>query len=238
MHHDPVQFLPADLGWLYLPAVFLVGVLHGFEPGHSKAMTAAFILAIRATLRQAVLLGLCTALAHTCLIGLVLAAVLRFRHRFNMGEAEPVFRVVAGLMIMSMACWMFFRIREVRKREGPALLGKYSDRPVGPAQVMLFGLTGGLILCPSSIAVLLLCLQSGKLCPGPSEVTAFGAGLAATLVSVACSIAWGTGHALKRFQSSGKILSKLPYLSVVILIVLGLCVTGRGILKLLEHGVS
>ena len=48
----------AAQAWLYVPTAILLGALHGLEPGHSKTMMAAFIVAIRGTVRQAVLLGL------------------------------------------------------------------------------------------------------------------------------------------------------------------------------------
>jgi len=37
--------------WLFLPSAVLLGALHGLEPGHSKTMMAAFIIAIRGTNR-------------------------------------------------------------------------------------------------------------------------------------------------------------------------------------------
>ena len=41
--------------WLFIPSAILLGALHGLEPGHSKTMMAAFIVAIRGTVKQAVL---------------------------------------------------------------------------------------------------------------------------------------------------------------------------------------
>ena len=38
--------------WLYIPVAILLGALHGLEPGHSKTMMAAFIIAIRGTVWQ------------------------------------------------------------------------------------------------------------------------------------------------------------------------------------------
>ena len=35
--------------WLFIPTAILLGALHGLEPGHSKTMMAAFIVAIRGT---------------------------------------------------------------------------------------------------------------------------------------------------------------------------------------------
>jgi len=36
--------------WLFIPSAILLGALHGLEPGHSKTMMAAFIIAVRGTL--------------------------------------------------------------------------------------------------------------------------------------------------------------------------------------------
>ena len=37
----------ASQAWLYVPTAIVLGALHGLEPGHSKTMMAAFIVAIR-----------------------------------------------------------------------------------------------------------------------------------------------------------------------------------------------
>jgi ABC-type nickel/cobalt efflux system permease component RcnA len=50
------EYLAHGNAWLFLPAAILLGALHGLEPGHSKTMMAAFIVAIRGTIGQAVLL--------------------------------------------------------------------------------------------------------------------------------------------------------------------------------------
>jgi nickel/cobalt exporter len=34
--------------WFFIPSAILLGALHGLEPGHSKTMMAAFIIAIKA----------------------------------------------------------------------------------------------------------------------------------------------------------------------------------------------
>jgi nickel/cobalt transporter (NicO) family protein len=35
--------------WLFVPTAILLGALDGLEPGHSKTMMAAFIIAVRGT---------------------------------------------------------------------------------------------------------------------------------------------------------------------------------------------
>jgi ABC-type nickel/cobalt efflux system permease component RcnA len=38
--------------WLFVPSAILLGALHGLEPGHSKTMMAAFIIAVRDTVKE------------------------------------------------------------------------------------------------------------------------------------------------------------------------------------------
>lgn len=58
----------AASAWLFIPSAILLGALHGLEPGHSKTMMAAFIVAIRGTVGQAVLLGLAATVSHTAVV--------------------------------------------------------------------------------------------------------------------------------------------------------------------------
>ena len=62
--------------WLFIPTAILLGALHGLEPGHSKTMMAAFIVAIRGTVWQAVLLGLSAAFSHSLIIWALAAVAL------------------------------------------------------------------------------------------------------------------------------------------------------------------
>src|ERR1700741_4506704 len=57
--------------WLFVPTAILLGALHGLEPGHSKTMMAAFIIAVRGTVGQAVLLGLCATISHTAVVWVI-----------------------------------------------------------------------------------------------------------------------------------------------------------------------
>lgn len=54
--------------WLFVPTAILLGALYGLEPGHSETMTAPFIIAVRGTVTQAVLLGLAAILSHTAVV--------------------------------------------------------------------------------------------------------------------------------------------------------------------------
>jgi len=97
--------------WLYIPVAILLGALHGLEPGHSKTMMAAFIIAIRGTIWQAVLLGLSAAISHSLLIWLLAALALNYGGQWNAESTEPYFHIISALMIFGLAVWMFIRTR-------------------------------------------------------------------------------------------------------------------------------
>ena len=54
---DLLQAGAASIG-LLLSSALVLGALHGLEPGHSKTMMTAFIIAVRGTVAQAAWLGL------------------------------------------------------------------------------------------------------------------------------------------------------------------------------------
>src|SRR6267378_3952041 len=60
---------------------------------------------------------------------------------------------------------------------------RFADRNVTTGQIVMFGLTGGLIPCPAAITVLLLCIQLKQISLGFVLVLCFGIGLAITMVS-------------------------------------------------------
>ena len=71
--------------WVMMPAAITLGALHGLEPGHSKTVMAAFIVAVRGTVRQALLLGLSATLSHTAVVWLVAVIGLTIGQQFITG---------------------------------------------------------------------------------------------------------------------------------------------------------
>ena len=111
--------------WLFIPSAILLGALHGLEPGHSKTMMAAFIVAIRGTVAQAVLLGVSATVSHTAVIWALAFVGLHYSGRFNVEQSEPYFQVATGVMVIGLAVWMLVRaLREQRaeaeERDHPA----------------------------------------------------------------------------------------------------------------------
>lgn len=101
--------------WLFIPSAILLGALHRLEPGHSKTMMAAFIVAVRGTVKQAVLLGVAATISHTAVVwGIALGGMYLWRG-IAPETFEPWLQLVSGIIIIGMALWMIWRTRADRK---------------------------------------------------------------------------------------------------------------------------
>lgn len=97
---------------------------------------------------------------------------------------------------------------------------RFAGRVVTTPQIILFGVTGGLMPCPAAFTVLLVCLQLKKLTLGFAVVGAFSFGLALTMVTMGVLAAWSMRHAEKRFKGFGEVMRRAPYVSCVLLVAL------------------
>jgi nickel/cobalt transporter (NicO) family protein len=359
----------ASNAWLFVPSAILLGALHGLEPGHSKTMMAAFIVAIRGTLAQAILLGLSATLSHTAVVWAVALTGLYFGGRWNAQTSEPYFQVASAVLIIGIALWMMWRTRLLQRagshrhdhdhdhahadsrridtghgtvrleifgdtsparfrlyyesghgagwtadqvkveterpdgsrqtfsfvpREGFAesaqaipepyefvarlhldhghhghdydveflqhdrqhhaiqdydgldlaapgyqdphelahandIRRRFANREVTTGQIMMFGLTGGLIPCPASITVLLLCLQLKKIALGATLVLGFSVGLALTLVMSGALAALSIKHLSKRWSGFGGFARRAPYFSGALILFVGFYVGFQGL---------
>ena len=345
--------------WLFVPSAILLGVLHGLEPGHSKTMMAAFIVAVRGTLTQAILLGLSATISHTAVVWLVALGGLYFGQQWNTETSEPYFQVASAVMIIVVALWMLWRTRQqshgahdhhhhhdeikeidtaygifkleifeegvpprfriyfenenlnnlaanqieiVTQRGGDDtdhqvfsfiqkngfleseqnipephefmaklsvsaegktniydvefsehdhhhegeeggseymdahalahandIQRRFANREVTTGQIIIFGLTGGLIPCPASITVLLLCLQLKKIALGATLVLCFSIGLAITMVMSGALAALSVKHVAKRWDGFGEFARKAPYFSGALILLVGLYVGYQGL---------
>ena len=208
--------------WLFIPSAILLGALHGLEPGHSKTMMAAFIIAVRGTVGQAILLGLAATLSHTAIVWVVAMLGLHFGSAYATEAIEPWMQLVSGIIIIAVALWMMrqtfaehshhhhdhdhahdhnhahdhhhdhahddhhhhhhdhAKAHEVNGLQLGSLdyedaharahrmdiERRFAGRSATTGQIILFGLTGGLIPCPASVTVLLVCLQLKQVATG------------------------------------------------------------------------
>ena len=106
----------ASNAWLFIPSAILLGALHGLEPGHSKTMMAAFIVAVRGTVTQAVLLGLAATISHTIVVWVIALGGMYLWQGVAPETFEPYLQLVSGVIIIVMALWMLWRAREDQRR--------------------------------------------------------------------------------------------------------------------------
>lgn len=101
--------------WLFIPSAVLLGALHGLEPGHSKTMMAAFIIAIRGTVTQAVLLGLCATFSHTLIVWVIALGGLYLWRDLAPETIEPYLQLASGVIVILMGAWMLWRMRREQR---------------------------------------------------------------------------------------------------------------------------
>lgn len=271
--------------WLFIPGAILLGALHGLEPGHSKTMMAAFIVAVRGTVRQAVLLGLAATISHTAVVWIVALGGTYLFQGVSPEAFDPYLQFASGILILLVALWMLWRIIGEQRHDhhhdhdhdhyhdhdhhhhhvhdrgfghGPLdralvvmdggdedaherqhaedIRRRFSGREVTTGQIVLFGITGGLIPCPGAITVLLLCLQVKRLVLGSVLVLCFSIGLAITMVASGVLAALSVKYAKRRFAGFGSMVRKAPYVSAVVILCLGGYVALEGWLALPHAG--
>ena len=103
-----------------IAAALVLGALHALEPGHAKTMMAAFIIAVRGTVGQAVLLGLCAAFSHTLIVWLLALLGLAWGDRLIAERFEPWFMIAAGVIVLVIAAVTLWRaMAAARRHAGP-----------------------------------------------------------------------------------------------------------------------
>ncbi len=273
-------------GWFFIPSAILLGILHGLEPGHSKTMMAAFIIAIKGTVKQAVMLGLAATLSHTAIVWLIALGGMYLSRAFTAQSVEPWLQLISAIIILSTACWMFWRTWRGEQqwlagnhhhdhdhdhdlqREGARATAdadahelalehyhdhdhdhhghihpegatskayqdaherahaadiqrRFDGQTVTNGQILLFGLTGGLIPCPAAITVLLICIQLKAFTLGATMVLSFSLGLALTLVTVGVGAAISVQQAAKRWSGFSTLARRAPYFSSILIGLVG-----------------
>ena len=292
--YEFVQLLQQGNGgvWWFIPSAIALGALHGLEPGHSKTMMAAFIIAVRGTVGQAVLLGLAATLSHTAIVWAVAMGGLYFGGHWNAVQSEPYLQLVSAALIAATALWMAYRtwlqglphahVHEhghghAHDHEHPhkhshdhdhghdhghghghghahgaahthsastadaapgmdaharahaqEIAQRFASGHATNGQILVFGLTGGLIPCPASITVLLLCLQLKQVALGAALVLSFSVGLALTMVASGVIAAWSVGQAKTRWSGFGDWAAKAPYISTLLMLLLAAWMAGEG----------
>jgi len=284
----------AGKAWLFIPSAVLLGALHGLEPGHSKTMMAAFIVAIHGTVWQAVMLGLAATVSHTAVVWAIALLGIYFGSQWNAETSEPWLQLASAVIIAGVAIWMFLRTWREQQVERAAhghdhhehghghhhghdhghhhshdhdhdhdhghrhhthaargldvssdgfedahqrqhaedIRRRFATRHVTNGQIVVFGLTGGLIPCPAAITVLLICLQLKHLTLGVALVLCFSVGLALTMVATGAIAALGAHHVGRRWRGFSTLIRRAPYISSALILLIALYVGWDGLSRL------
>lgn len=243
--------------WIFIPTAILLGALHGLEPGHSKTMMASFIIAVKGSVGQAALLGLCAALSHSLIVWILAAMALKFGNELIAEQAEPYLMLVSAAVVLGVSIWMFMRTRhdelsakahhhthqsghdhdhghhhhthvvndhtshndtyqdDHERAHAEDIKRRFVGQKVTTGQIAMFGLTGGLVPCPASVTILMICLHLKRFSLGAVMVASFSLGLAISLISVGVIAAWGAQQVDKRFDKGrlSDLARKMPYFS-------------------------
>jgi ABC-type nickel/cobalt efflux system permease component RcnA len=101
---------------------------------------------------------------------------------------------------------------------------RFVGQKVTTGQIALFGLTGGLVPCPASVTIMMICLHLKQYSLGAVMVASFSLGLAISLVSVGVIAAWGAHHVDQRLGKGrfADLARKMPYFSSALMGLVGL----------------
>jgi len=234
------------LTWLYLPTAFALGMAHALEPGHSKAVLASYLVSIKGRPRDAVVLGLTVTFTHTIVIFLLAAGAVLLGPAFPMQEVQHWLEAISAAIVTVMGLWLlrsrWLEWRHERDHERAHATGQHHEhhhdhshelpstgqRPSW-RQLVMFGLSGGVVPCPGALALLLLAVGIGQPTLGLVTVIVFSAGLALTLVVLGIAVCRGVELGQQRFLNSGWV-KRLPLISAGFVTALGIAMMLRTLL--------
>lgn len=106
------------LSWVYFPTALALGALHALEPGHAKTLTAAYLIGIKGTKRDALLLGLSVATTHSIVvIGISVTALWIGRETFTQ-DVTHWLQLGSGIIVIILGIWMLIkRVRQFNKQK-------------------------------------------------------------------------------------------------------------------------
>ncbi len=184
-----------------LGLALLFGALHAVEPGHGKTLVAAYLVGSKGTIGQALLLGLVVTITHTLSVFLLGLVTLFASDRIMPDRLYPYLALVSGTLVLVIGLVLFRSAFRALKR-GTTDHGHHhhhgrggddhhhhhhsvTDESASLGQLLILGITGGLVPCPSALVVLLGAVALGRIAFGLALILAFSLGLALVLMGIA-----------------------------------------------------
>src|SRR5437868_3695982 len=232
--------------WFFLTAAVIamgLGALHALEPGHGKTLVAAYLVGSRGTAWHAVLLGVIVTLAHTAGVYALGAVTLYASHYVLPEKLYPWLGAISGLIILVLGVWLFLRrwmgeepllaedhthwyeglaIRSSAVAVGSdASAAATARRPVSTRQLLILGITGGLLPCPAALVVLLSAISLHRIAFGFFLIVAFSLGLAAVLIAIGLLMVHA-GRWISHWNPNSELVRRhLPMLSAAFITIVG-----------------
>ncbi|MBI1367419.1 MAG: hypothetical protein GC162_02070 [Planctomycetes bacterium] len=98
-----------SLTLVYFPSAVVLGALHALEPGHAKTLTAAYLIGVKGTKRDAILLGLSVATTHSILVILLAFGALWLGQEAFTDQATHWLQIGSGVVVIALGSWMLWR---------------------------------------------------------------------------------------------------------------------------------
>jgi ABC-type nickel/cobalt efflux system permease component RcnA len=196
-------------------------------------------------LLHAVLLGLTTTIAHTG--GVIAIAIVIWFYPNAMTGSQLALRYLGAFLVVGMGFWMLYR--QLTGRTDHLHIGgghqhdhhghdhhhggtdHYHDehgnahsivaQDVRWWNLIVLGLAGGIVPCPSAIIVLIAAINNGAMTRALPLVLAFSAGLAGVLVAIGLLVVTSKRFAGSHFGAS-RLFHFLPLLSALLVTGIGL----------------
>jgi nickel/cobalt exporter len=230
---------------LSIPAAIGLGALHSLEPGHGKGVISAYLIATRGKARDAVLLGLISAVTHSMSIVILSVAATSAVKLLTPDSLTRWLELLSGILITIIGARILYRHVRPRIISIGKLSAKHDEisehhhhehhhhhhnqrKPSSLAGIVTVGLLTGLIPCPSAMAIFLASLTADQIALGLVLVASFSIGSAVTMSVIGVLIVHA-GKTVKRMDRIGFVRS-LNLLSSLLILGLGVVVTFQALL--------
>ena len=232
-------YVERDLTWPWLILGFgiatLLGIGHAFTPGHGKSIMAAYLVGSHGHIKDAVVMGLTTTATHTFSVVLLGLIIMFFSQYILPSTLYPLMARVSAVLIVITGAYVFYRRILERLHAHPKSHGVNSDHisdhthghshhyhPKGTTgQAFWLAFSGGLIPCPSALAVLLAGVSIGKVGHGIIMILVFSVGLGGALVILGVGVLTSRSL-LNRLGSARTYLRHLDLVGPAFIVMVGI----------------
>ena len=218
-----------------LPAVIGLGALHSLEPGHGKGIITAYLISSGAKIKDAIAIGLISALAHTLSITLLAISASSAVKVIMPENLTNWFQLISGIVviyiglnIITQRLFDYYETKQKTNKEHESNecssqcnhhhLKPHSS-PSSRSNLFLTGFFTGIIPCPSALAILLAAVSADKIPLGLGLVVAFSMGGAITMVAIAVFVVRAS-HTMKKLER-WQVVNRLAIVSSLLIVFLG-----------------